>query len=160
MSEDALRKQLYGSFKNRAMMYWHIFEALKIEVGEQKATEIINRGIYNRGLEIGKPFKKFAPADLHGLKHAFFDFIPDGGKMFDPEVLKCDESGLVIKMRRCPLKEVWQNAGLRDSDIAKMCDMAGIVDKGTFEGAGFGFSAETWAPGQQGCCLLKIRPGK
>lgn len=51
MIEDTLRKQLYGSFKNRAMMYWHIFEALKIEVSEQKATEIIKRGIYNRGLE-------------------------------------------------------------------------------------------------------------
>ncbi len=160
MFADDLRKELYSAFKNRAMMYWHIFQALKNELGESKAAEIIKRGIYNRGLEIGKPFKKFAPADLTGLKDAFFDFIPDGGKMFDPKVQKCDESGLEIKMRRCPLKEAWQEAGLSDSDIARMCDIAAIVDKGTFEGAGFGFSMETWTAGQQGCCLLKIKPTK
>jgi hypothetical protein len=41
-----------------------------------------------------------------------------------------------------------------------MCEIAASVDLGTFEGAGFVFSAETWTPGQQGCCLLKIKPGK
>lgn len=160
MSAEALRKQLYGSFKNRAMMYWHIYQALKNEIGEAKATEIIKRGIYERGLEIGIAFKKFAPADLDGLKDAFLAFIPDGGKMFDPEVRRCDSNDLEIKMRRCPLKEAWQEAGLTDSDVARMCDIAAIVDKGTFEGAGFAFSMETWKKGQPGCCLLKIKPGK
>jgi hypothetical protein len=160
MSAEDLRKQLYAAFKNRAMMYWHIYATLKNEIGEPKAAEIIKRGIYNRGLEIGKPFKKFAPADLTGLKDAFLAFIPDGGKMFDPEVRRCDDNGLEIKMRRCPLKEAWQEAGLTDSDIAHMCDIAAIVDKGTFEGAGFVFSMETWRAGQKGCCLLKISPGK
>ncbi len=50
MSAESLRKQLYGSFKNRAMMYWHIYQALEKELGEQKATKILKRGIYNRGL--------------------------------------------------------------------------------------------------------------
>ena len=160
MSAESLRKQLYASFKNRAMMYWHIYQALKKEIGEQKATKILKHGIYNRGLEIGRPFKKYAPADLRGLKEAFFQFIPDDGKMFDPEAQRCDDDGLDIKLRRCPLKAAWQEAGLKDSDIARMCDIAACVDKGTFEGAGFGFSIETWTSGQQGCCRLKVRPGK
>ena len=160
MPAEALRKQLYGSFKNRAMMYWHIYQVLLKELGEQKATKIMKQGIYHRGLEIGRPFERFAPADLNGLKDAFFDVIPDGGKMFDPEVKKCDPSGLEIQMRRCPLKEAWQEAGLKESDIERMCDIAAAVDKGTFEGAGFGFTIKTWKPGQQGCCLLKIKPGK
>ncbi len=160
MSEDALRKQLYGSFKNRALMYWHVFKALQKEVGEQKAAAIMKRGIYNRGLEIGAQFKKFAPADLEGLKNAFLAFIPDEGKMFDPKVLRCNTEGLEIKMRRCPLKDAWQDAGLNKSELAGMCDIAAIVDKGTFEGAGFSFSAETWTQGRQGCCRLKITPGK
>ena len=160
MSLESLRKQLYGSFKNRAMMYWHIYQALKNELGESKAAELIKRGVYERGVEIGQPFKKFAPGDLKGLKDAFLAIIPDGGRMFDPEVRSCDETGLEIKMRRCPLKDAWQEAGLTDSDIARMCDIAAIVDKGTFEGAGFEFSMESWTAAQQGCCLLKIRPGK
>ena len=160
MSENALRKELYGSFKNRAMMYRHIYQVLEKEIGEKKAVMILKRGIYNRGLEIGRPFKKFAPADLSGLKDAFFEFIPDDGKMFKPEAQKCDDSGLDIKLRRCPLKEAWQDAGLKERDIARMCDIAAVVDKGTFEGAGFVFSMETWKPDQKGCCLLKIKPTK
>jgi hypothetical protein len=160
MSEESLRKQLYGSFKNRALMYWHLFKALQKDVGEQKAAEIMKRGIYNRGLEMGKQFKNFAPADLEGLKNAFLAFIPDEGKMFDPEVLRCDTEALEIKMRRCPLKDAWQDAGLNDSELACMCDIAASVDEGTFEGAGFSFSAETWSRRLQGCCRLKITPGK
>ncbi len=160
MSEDELRNQLYGSFKNRALMYLHVFKVLQKEIGVQKATEIMKRSIYNRGLEIGEQFKKFAPADLEGLKTAFLAFIPDEGKMFDPEVLRCDTEGLEIKMRRCPLKDAWQDAGLNKSELIAMCDIAASVDAGTFEGAGFSFSAETWTQGQQGCCRLNITPEK
>jgi hypothetical protein len=160
MTEDNLRKQLYGSFKNRAMMYYHIFNELHKEIGEKKAVEIMKRGIYKRGLEIGRRFNKFAPTDLEGLKNAFLAFVPDEGRMFDPDVLRCDAEALEIKMRRCPLKDAWLEAGLSDQQTARMCDIAAVVDNGTFEGAGFAFTAETWNPGQDGCCLLKIKPIK
>jgi hypothetical protein len=160
MTEDNLRKQLYGSFKNRAMMYYYIFEELQKDFGEEKAVEVMKRGIYRRGLEIGRQFKKFAPADLQGLKKAFFAIVPDEGRMFDPEVLRCDADVLEIKMRRCPLKDAWLETGLSDQQTARMCDIAAVVDNGTFEGAGFKFTAITWNPGQEGCCLLKIMPNK
>ena len=38
-------------------------------------------------------------------------------------------------------------------------DYAVAVDNGTFESAGFEFSADTWQPGGDGCCYLHIRPG-
>jgi hypothetical protein len=120
----------------------------------------MKRGIYQRGLEIGKQFRKFAPGDLEGLKSAFVAHVPDEGRMFDPEVLRCDGEALEIKMRRCPLKDAWQEAGLSDQQTATMCDIAAEVDLGTFEGAGFSFTAETWRPGRDGCCLLKIKPGR
>ena len=124
MPEEDLREQLYASYKNRAMMYYYIFEELRKELGDDKAAEIMKRGIYNRGVEIGKKYASFSPKDLEGLK------------------------------------EAWQEAGLGEQEIARMCDIAAVVDYGTFEGAGFRFSAETWQPGHEGCCLLKIRPGK
>jgi hypothetical protein len=160
MSEQDLRDALYGSFKNRAMMYYHIFEELKKEVGDDKAAEIMKRGIYKRGLEIGKQFGEYGPSDMNGLKDAFLGFIPDEGKMLEPELMRCDDEGVDIKFHRCPLKEAWQEAGLSEDEVAKMCDIAAIVDYGTFEGAGFKFSADTYKPGGDGCCLLKIRPGK
>ena len=160
MSEDDLRQQLYESFQNRAMMYYHIFEELRKEVGDEKAAEIMKRGIYKRGVEIGEKYAKYSPADLEGLKQAFLAYSADQGKMFQAEVLRCDLAGLDIKMRSCPLKEAWQQAELGDQEIARMCDIAAVVDKGIFEGAGFRFSAETWRLGQEGCCLLHIRPGE
>ena len=160
MSEEDLREHLYASYKNRAMMYYYIFEELRKELGDDKAAEIIKRGIYNRGVEIGKKYASFFPADLEGLKEAFLASSADQGKMFEPEVLRCDPTGLDVKLQSCPLKEAWQEAGLGEQEIATMCDIAAVVDYGTFEGAGFGFSAETWQPGREGCCLLKIRPGK
>ena len=160
MSEEVLREQLYGAYKNRGMMYYHIFQELRKEVGDERAAEIIKRGIYNRGLEMGKKYEKFGPTDLEGLKDAFLAGSADQGKMFQPEVLRCDTEGLDIQMRSCPLKQGYEEAGLSDEEIARMCDIAAVVDCGTFEGAGFRFFADTWKPGEEGCCRLHIRPGK
>ncbi|CAB5089886.1 hypothetical protein D3OALGA1CA_836 [Olavius algarvensis associated proteobacterium Delta 3] len=160
MSESTLRDELYAAFKNRAMMVYHIYCELTEEVGEQRATDILKRSIYRRGVEIGNKFKQHAPQDLHGLSEAFLGGVPDGGRMFQPEVVHCDDTRLDIQLHRCPLKEAWQEAGLTDGDIARLCHIAAAVDDGTFEGAGFSFSAETWQPGQKGCCLLRIRPGR
>ena len=160
MSAQLLREQLYGAYKNRGMMYYHIFQELRKEVGSEKAAAIMKRGIYNRGLEIGKKYEKFAPADLEGLKDAFLAGSADQGKMFQPEVVRCDGEGLDIHMRNCPLREAYEEAGLSDEEIATMCDIAAVVDYGTFEGAGFRFFADTWKPGEAGCCRLHIRPGK
>ena len=49
MSEQDLRNALYASFKNRAMMYYHIFDELRKEMGEEKAAAIMKRAIYKRG---------------------------------------------------------------------------------------------------------------
>jgi predicted ArsR family transcriptional regulator len=160
MAEQDLRKQLYASFKNRALMHYHIFAELRKEIGEERAVEIMKRAINKRGRQIGQQFAKHAPSDLEGLKAAFLDSIPDEGRMFEPEVLRCDAGCVEIKFHRCPLKEAWQEAGLRAEEVAKMTEIASSVDYGTFEGAGFTFSAETWKPGQEGCCHLTIRPGK
>ena len=160
MSENTLRDELYAAFKNRAMMYCHIYGGLVKELGEEKATEIMKRSIYQRGVEIGKQYKRYAPLDLKGLRDAFLTNVPDGGRMFQPEVLHCDDTRLDIKLNQCPLKEAWQEAGLADDEISRLCNIAAAVDDGTFEGAGFSFSADTWQHGQEGCCLLRIRPGR
>jgi len=160
MSEQELREMLRASIKNRAMIYYHFYNELRQEIGEEKATEILKRAIYKRGYEIGKRFAQYAPGELKDLKDAFLDFVPDKGGMFEPELLRCDSEALDIKFHQCPLKEAYQEAGLSDEEIAKMLDIASQVDYGTFEGAGFKFSAETWKAGREGCCHLHIRPGK
>src|SRR3989304_3346392 len=113
MSEKNLRKNLYASFKKRA--------------------------IYKRGLEVGKALSRHAPSDMEGIKNAFLTLDPDEGRMFSAEVLRSDAQGVDIRFNRCPLKEAWQEAGLSDKETAKICAIAARVDNGTFEGAGVAF---------------------
>jgi hypothetical protein len=159
MSEQRLRDELVAAFRNRALIYYHMYVELSAEVGEEKATDIMKRAIRGRGKAVGKAFSQYSPADLDGLREAFLGGIPDGGKLFDPTVERCDSEGLDICFKRCPLKEAWLEAGLDDEIVQKLCEIAAVVDNGTFEGAGFRFHADTWKPGGDGCCHLHIRPG-
>ena len=58
MSEKKLRKDLYGAYKNRALMYYHIFDELRKAIGERKAEAILKKAIYKRGLAVGKQLAK------------------------------------------------------------------------------------------------------
>jgi hypothetical protein len=139
MVEEKLRKLLYAQIRNRAMMCYYIFKELREEVG--------------------KTLAEYAPNDLEGLKKAFIErVVPDDDHLFKPEVLRCDGEELEIKLHMCPLKDAFRDAGLGEDEMATMLSIAAQVDYGTFEGAGFDFSAETWRPGRQGCCHLHIRP--
>ncbi len=159
MSEQELRKQLYAAFKHRAMLYYLIFDELRRELDEPRAIAILQRAIRRRGETVGQPFAAFAPDDLPGLCQAFLAGIPDAGRMFSADVERCDAHQLDITLQSCPLKDAWQEAGLSDQEVATLCQIAAAIDAGTFEGAGFAFSADTWQPGRDGCCHLHIRPG-
>jgi predicted ArsR family transcriptional regulator len=158
--EQDLRRQLKEAHMSRAMVYAAFYDALAERFGADVAEEVMKKAIYRRGREIGRRFAAYGPADLAGLRDAFLDFVPDRGRLFQPEVRRVDDQALEIKFHACPLKEAWQAAGLSDERIATLCRIAGVVDNGTFEAAGFGFSAETWRPGAEGCCCLHIRPGE
>jgi hypothetical protein len=159
MSDESLRRQLDAQIRNRALIYMTTFDALSEEVGEAKAEAIMRRAIYNRGCQVGAAFKAFAPGDMAGLHDAFITGIPDEGRAFQPEVRRCDAGGLDIKFHACPLKQAWVDAGVDDARLETLCRIAGIIDNGTFEEAGFSFAAETWTKGDPGCCFLHISPG-
>jgi hypothetical protein len=161
MSEEQLRAQLYDSFKNRAMIYYLIFDELRAELGAERAEQVLSRAIYRRGEAKGREkYARFAPDNLAGLKADFLGGIADDGRMFQPEVVRDDAQELDVKFHGCPLRDAWLEAGLPDADVATLCRIASRIDYGTFAGAGFDFSADTWQPGGEGCCYLHIRPGK
>jgi len=159
MSEEKLRRQLYASFANRAHIYRLLFDELRSELGVERAAELMGRAIYQRGVQMGSRYASFAPRDMEGLKRAILEGMTDDGAMFAPEVVRCDAKGLDIKLHRCPLKQAWLDAGLAEEAVATLCRIAGRIDNGTFEGAGFRFHADTYQPGGEGCCFLHIRPG-
>jgi hypothetical protein len=161
MSEESLRRELYDAFANRAMIYAAIYDELCNELGTERAEAILSRAIYRRGEQMGqKKFASFGPNNLPGLLETFLAGVPDEGQAFKPEVLQNDADGIDIKFHACPLRDAWQKAGLPAEKVATLCRIAARVDNGTFEGAGFCFSADTWHAGDEGCCYLHIRPGK
>lgn len=159
MSEDKLRKELQAAFENRAILYYLIFDELRREIGQPRAVELMKRAIYRRGEQIGQQFQAFGPRDLTGLKDAFLAIMADAGRLFQPQVQRCDAEGLDIHLEACPLRDAWEELGLSDQDRVTMCQIAGEIDKGTFEAAGFAFDPDTWQPGRTSCCHLHIRPG-
>jgi len=160
MSEETLRSELYDSFKNRAILYYLIFDEMQKEIGPEKAEQILARAVYRRGAQTGRAkLARFGPDDLSGLQEAFLEGIPDDGQMFRPEVIRSDAEGVDIKFHGCPLRDAWQELGLPEDEVARICRIAARVDNGLFESAGFAFSADTWKPGGDGCCYLHIRPG-
>jgi hypothetical protein len=161
MSEEQLRTQLYDSFKNRALIYYLIYDELRAELGADRAEELLSRAIYRRGELCGQEkYARFAPHDLSGLKAAFLGGIPDDGKMFQPEIVRSDAEALDITFHACPLRDAWVEAGLPEEDVATLCRIAAQIDDGTFAAAGFQFNADTWQPGGENCCHLHIRPGQ
>lgn len=163
MSESELRQQLKDAIKSRALFYLAVYREMQAEIGAERAQAIMKRAVYQRGVASSERFKHRAPSDFSGLCTDFLDFVPDHGAMFEPEVRKCADGaggGLEIKFHACPLKEAWQEAGLSDGELADMCRIAGVVDNGTFEAAGFALKSQTWQPGDSGCCLLNIGPSR
>jgi hypothetical protein len=160
MSEEDLRRQLLESFKNRALLYHLIFDELRQELGDERAEAIMKRAILRRGQQIGQQFQAFGPDDFAGLCEAFLAGIPDDGRLFEPKVVRCDAQGLDIQLENCPLKAAWEELGLDESLRVTLCRIAGEIDKGTFEAAGFQFTPDTWQPGRTGCCHLHIRAGQ
>lgn len=158
MSELQLREQLSAAFKNRAILYYLIFDELRQEMGPERAEALLKRAVYRRGQQIGQQYAGFAPRDFAGLRDKFVAGVPDEGRLFSPQVQRCDQDGLDINLETCPLKAAWEELGLSEADRVTLCRIAGEIDKGTFEAAGFQFDPDTWQPGRSGCCHLHIRP--
>jgi hypothetical protein len=156
---DIDRRDLVAQMKNRALVYMEVYDVLAAELGETRAEELLTRAIYRRGRAMGKNFAKYGPGDLEGLRTAFLASVPGGQGIFQPEVLKSGGAELEIQLHGCPLKDAWREAGLPEEKVAKLCRIAGAVDKGLFEGAGFRFENRTWTPGAEGCCLLHVECG-
>ena len=159
MDAATLRAQLAAQMANRALIYLEVFETMSSELGAARAEALLSRAIYNRGRAVGEAFRPFGPADLAGLKDAFLASLPGGTGLFKPEVKRCDAGKLEIQFHDCPLKAAWVAAGVPEEKLATLCRIAGVIDNGTFEAAGFAIENRTWQPGREGCCNLHISPG-
>lgn len=151
-AHDLLRR----AFAQRAAFYGHMLDVLTDEFGRAQAIALMQRATHRMGAAMGRAL---AGHDLAGLRDAFLGGVIEAEALFAPDTLRCDGEELVMHFHRCPLKEAWQAEGRSADDQRDLCTVAGAVDAGLFTAAGFSFRNETWQPGGEGCCTLRIRPG-
>jgi len=158
MSSDAahLQKALQEANEARGHLYLALLRVLERNFGHEAAVAAMREALRDWGRHLGQGLARHAPGDFDGLARDFVH-APDGGRMFQPAVHRCDSSGIDTQMMSCPLKQAWQAAGLPDAEIALLCNVASEADRGAMEAAGFQLDIETWRPGDTGCCVLRIR---
>ncbi|MGV8082030.1 MAG: L-2-amino-thiazoline-4-carboxylic acid hydrolase [Coriobacteriia bacterium] len=150
-----------AAFETRAHMYAQIYLAFAEELGAEKTAELMKRGIYRRGLEVGRKYRGAAEAgDLEAVGRIFCEGSPCGGTLFEPGVEEISEGRIVLRMTACPLVEAWRKEDLTAEQIDQLCEIAAAVDEGTFEGAGLDleFADRLGKEGSRRCLLdLRVR---
>lgn len=161
---DQSRSETRASFENRALLYAYLFEELSDELGDERATELMKRAIYRRGVEIGQKYRSAAHAgDLAEVGAIFCEGSPAAGELFNPSVEEEGDGYIVLSMTSCPLLDAWKSAGLDPEQIDAMCAIAAAVDEGTFEGAGLDleFLDRLGRPGSERCLLcVRTKEGR
>ncbi len=154
---ERLHRELDAAFRNRADLYRLFLEELSQELGQERAETVMVRAIEKRGREVGKAaFGRFGPDDAVALGDAFLAVSPDGGRLYPTDVERTEDS-ILFKVKRCPLKDAWLDAGVSDDELSTLCRIAGAFDRGLFESAGVRFENHTWTPGHgSGCCHIRL----
>jgi hypothetical protein len=157
VSAEELHAALAAANRSRALLYIAILRALEQRLPRDAAVAILREAIRDWGRHLGDGLVGHAPDGFAGLQRDFAT-APDEGRMFSPRVESCDSHGLDVQFMTCPLKEAWQESGLSGDEVALLCSIASEADVGTLDRAGFAVAIETWRPGLEGCCRLRIRP--
>jgi len=157
MGDTNLRQELEASFRNRADLYRLMLDELTTELGRERGEALMVRIIERRGREVGAAvFRARGPSAL-AVGEAFLALSPDQGRMYPTDVTR-HADGIDFRVRRCPLKDAWREAGLDDEALATLCRVAGAFDKGLFEAAGVAFANQTWSAQRGGgCCHIMLR---
>jgi L-2-amino-thiazoline-4-carboxylic acid hydrolase len=153
---EILHRALVEANRGRAHLYLAFLRAIQGRWGRDTALSVMREAIRSWGRAQGETLAERVGGRFEALLDSFI-FAPDGGRMFAPEVRRCDSKGLDAEMMDCPLKTAWQEAGLLPDETALLCNVACEADHGVLEGAGFSVEIDSWRPGSPGCCSLRIR---
>ncbi|RWM03798.1 MAG: hypothetical protein E5X74_28745 [Mesorhizobium sp.] len=154
---EKLSRELDSAFRNRADLYRLFLDELTAEIGAEKAEAVMIRTIEKRGREVAAAaFADFGPDDAPAIGEAFLSVSPDGGRMYPTDVDRGSDH-IAFKVKRCPLKDAWVEAGVGEKKLATLCRIAGAFDRGLFEATGVRFANVTWTPGHgPGCCHIAL----
>ncbi|MFT8243839.1 L-2-amino-thiazoline-4-carboxylic acid hydrolase [Roseomonas sp. BN140053] len=157
---ERLAAELDASFKARGRLYWDFYTVLRDAHGEAEAERLLSAAIETRGRAAGEAL--FADLDDPTPRRVVERFLtrasPDWGQLFPHSIREAPDGTLRVLVRRCPLKDAWEEDGRTPAEIATLCRIANRADHAVFGCSGLRFSAESWTPGHEGCCHLSFVP--
>lgn len=156
MTETVQLSELLGAIRERAIVYMAAFREIRARHGEAEAVRIMQAVSRTHGEVIGQEMTHLAADDFQGLCTCWA-MTPAGGRVYQPDIRRLDDSGVEFKMMACPIKDAWAEAGCSDEEICTLLRCATTYDRTALETAGFACEIETWAPGKEGCCLTRVR---
>lgn len=154
---ERLSRELEAAFRNRADLYRLFYDELAASHGPEEAEAIMTKVVTKRGQEVAAAaFAAFGANDARAIGEASLAVSPDGGKMYPTDVVR-GERHIAFRVKRCPLKDAWVDAGVGEAKLATLCRIAGAFDRGLFEATGVRFDNVTWTPGHgEGCCHIRL----
>jgi len=155
------KKIIEDANKNRAIIYWHIYSTLKSEFGEERATELMKKAIYKRGLDNAKNFPQSAhEGDLTAVAETFIGKMDKELDVFSRDIVDVSENEARLRLNACVLVDAWRDYGLSNEDISKMCDIASAIDFGNYESIGYELRFDSRIADGDKCCILHLRKNK
>ncbi|MFH1453762.1 MAG: L-2-amino-thiazoline-4-carboxylic acid hydrolase [Armatimonadota bacterium] len=147
--------QIESAIKDRAVMYYYVFEETRKKYGEKTAKEILAKAAYRRGEDKSKKYFKYRN-DLRILADTFVKTSPGDNTVFKSKKIRADEKNAVLTMSSCPLVKAWKELGLSKKKIKTLCDAAREIDFGTFEPNGLKLKFESLIGAGDKCCRLVL----
>jgi len=83
---EALRKDVFLAHANRALIYTEVLREMRRELGEERTTGIFKRALYNHGANLAAGMD--IPKGLEAFKDWLLGFLPAGGELNEPEVVR------------------------------------------------------------------------
>lgn len=147
-----LIQQVRGQLEQRAI-WLALLSREAVEKGLDPMT-FGDKSIFTCGCFQGKDLAE-GTEDLRNLKKNLFTF--GARKIFEMDLVESTEDKLSLDFHYCPLVKGWQKLGCTDEEIARLCDVAMMGDRGIGKRFGAHLNlAKTIAKGDDICELRYV----
>lgn len=148
-----LIQEIRGQLEQRAI--WLALLSSEAKKKGLDPAEFGDGSIFACGCMQGKKLSE-GTHDLRNLKKNLF--TPGARLIFEMKLVECTEDKLSLDFHYCPLVKGWQKLGCSDEEIARLCDVAMMGDRGIGKQFGAHLNLEkVIAKGDDICQLRYVR---
>ena len=130
ISKNEAKQQVRQMGRMMASLYYHLGQEITAVVGKDKAKEILNRAVWNYGVERGRQQKaKVVNAGYEPIPENYSK-VPDLPSLgWDVEKIETGENPTQVRITYCPFAEVW-----KEKEFTELGRIYCTVDQAKYKG--------------------------